>query len=262
MKPVILLTCSGLRSESPDLPMPEAIPGGWGPFCNCRADQEAVKRGCLKAAYIRGVERAGGAPLLVPNTDDATAVQAAVRACGGLLLTGGWDIDPALYSQPRHATVTMTDPRRDATELAAIREAVARHKPIFGICRGVQMINVALGGTLIQDIPSHQQLAGTQSDINHRRQDHAIRVEAGTKLRELWGPSPQVNSRHHQAIDKLGKGLKVTAWSPDGVIEGVESSEDFPLLAVQSHPEDLIDLEAKFLAPFAWLVKAALNGKP
>lgn len=149
MKPVILLTCSGRRVDLTVAPVVRES-------CECKADIDGAGRWCLKSSYICAVEAAGGAPVLLPNSADADNVRAAVAAAGGLLLTGGWDIHPSRYGQAAHPTVNVTDPTRDATELAAIGEAMRLRKPILGICRGIQMLNVALGGTLIQDIPSHE----------------------------------------------------------------------------------------------------------
>jgi len=280
MKPVILLTCSGRRVDL-------AAPAVNSESCECKADIDGAGRWCLKSSYICAVEAAGGAPVLLPNSADQSNVRAAVAAAGGLLLTGGWDIDPSCYGRAAHASVKVTDPTRDATELAAIAEAMRLRKPILGICRGIQILNVALGGTLIQDIPSCNAGilpascdAGFQpascnanfqpasdkttrrrleacTTINHAGRDHSISTQRGSVIASLWGESIIVNSRHHQAVERIADGLAATAWSDDGIVEAVQSADAYPLLAVQSHPEDIWPLRRELLAPFEWLVKNA-----
>ncbi|MFB3890555.1 MAG: gamma-glutamyl-gamma-aminobutyrate hydrolase family protein [Phycisphaerae bacterium] len=258
MCPVILLTCSGRRIDLED-----SRSGRSAASCECKADVDGQSRWCLKSGYIRAVERAGGAPMLLPNAARDEHARAAVRACDGLLLTGGWDVSPARYGQQRHARVTTVDPIRDATELAAVDEAVRRGKPILGICRGIQVLNVALGGTLIQDIPSWQADGGGNDAgvrVNHGGQDHAIRIESGSLAASLWRDGLTVNSRHHQAVERIAPGLRATAWSPDGIIEAAQSSDSFPMLAVQCHPEDLWESRPEMLGPFLWLIRASRLG--
>lgn len=231
-----------------------------GPATPCQADKEVSRRGCLKLNYFNGVERAGGAPLLLPNSPDPDNARSAASVVDGLLLTGGWDINPALYSQPRHATVKTIDDVRDSTELAAIEVAMRRRIPIFAICRGIQILNVALGGSLVQDIPTWSQSLAEPDRLGHSGTQHDIAIAPGSMLGGLWGDRVAVNSRHHQAIDKLADGLAVTARSADGIVEAVESTEGYPLLAVQCHPEDLWQADAKYLKPFEWLVEKSRKG--
>ncbi len=146
-----------------------------------------------------------------------------------LLLAGGGDIDPRYYGQ-KDRDVRLPDRARDERELALIAAFLAAGRPVFGICRGLQMINVALGGTLRQDIPGHQKPGG---DILHR-----VRNAAGSTASRLWGPYCTVNSSHHQAVDRLAEGLTVTQWTADGIVEGVRHKTR-PVEAVQWHPERL-----------------------
>lgn len=245
-RPVILLTCSGLRAAG--LP-----PGGLlGP---CRGDSTPGHRGCQKEQYVLAVEKAGGSPLLLPNSRHADAARSAVAAADGLLLTGGCDVSPSLYARRRHPTVKNVDPVRDRTERVAIAAAMESGKPILAICRGLQILNVALGGTLIQDISS-----GVDAALAHGDCEHSISVERSSLLaRLLRRRNVTVNSTHHQAVEQPAAALRAVAWADDGVVEALEPIDDYPLLAVQSHPERLIQ-RREMLALFRWLIAAA--GKP
>ena len=196
----------------------------------------------LAANYIRSSEGAGLTPVVVPPLVDPTRAAEIVRVAGGLLLTGGEDLDPSLYGELKHPSVHGTNPRRDATELALLAAAREFRRPVLAICRGIQLINVALGGTLVQDLESLRP-SEIQHDQPHAREDrtHRVSITAGSKLASATSATAMmVNSYHHQAIDRLATGLRVTATAPDGVIEGAEVHDpDWWVLAVQWHPEDL-----------------------
>ena len=190
-------------------------------------------------AYIRAIDEAGGVPLLVPPMSDDAALVLLSRL-DGILFTGGPDVDPGLYGQVNNGSLE-PDPGRDATELLLARAAAASRVPILGICRGQQMINVALNGTLIQDMAGHDQKAHgrPRDEITHSVEI----VERSSALAKIASGSSEipVNSFHHQVIGRVGEGLKVTARSPeDGHIEGIES-EDGSIVAVQCHPEHLTE---------------------
>ena len=205
----------------------------------------------LSEVYPRAIMAAGGMPLALPGTASREMVAESVRRCDGVLLTGGDDIQPKLYTNklsPRlRRTLTPTDGERDLQELLLIDEVFRQRKPLLAICRGHQMLNVALGGTLVVDIPS--QLPGA---IDHRRLDkrnevvHEARLTEGSLLAKITGRQTLgVNSTHHQAIARVAKPLRVTARSADGVVEGMElrpeAARRLPfLLAVQFHPERLV----------------------
>jgi putative glutamine amidotransferase len=192
------------------------------------------------ADYDASVHKAGGTPW-VP-TIDADRPEDVLAQVDGLLLTGGDDIDPALFGALPHPTYEAAEPGRDAYEIALVRRALATQVPVLAICRGLQVLNVAAGGTLIQDIPTQY-----RSDLNHGGQPaatlaHAVEVTPGTRLdgmldRRAGGEPVMVNSRHHQAVDVLGQGLVVTARAPDGIVEGVEGSGPAFCVGVQWHPE-------------------------
>jgi len=242
MRPVVLLSCGSGR-------------GGQAQVASARGPADFGPPGQMgvKVQYVQGVERAGGAVLLLPNTCCREVVVAALAACHGLLLTGGGDVEPARYGQPAHPATDKVDTLRDATEILAVQEAMRRGLPVLGICRGIQLLNVALGGTLIQDIAECLR----ESALNHCGPDHPVCIQAGALLAELWpGPELVVNSRHHQAVDRLADGLRAVAWARDGIVEALEAGDGYPLLGLQCHPEDLLERE-EFLAPFRWLVSRA-----
>jgi putative glutamine amidotransferase len=191
-------------------------------------------------AYVRSIQDAGGnAVLLPPRTAAASVIL--VGALDGLMLTGGADVDPATYGQERRPETNSPDPIRDAAEIALVRRAVRLGLPILAICRGQQVLNVALGGDLFQDI-----VAEGASEVRHDVRDdgrghiaHPVEVDPGSWLANTTGArSLMVNSLHHQAVRRVARGLRVTATSPDGIIEGLESPSR-RVVAVQSHPEEL-----------------------
>ncbi len=196
----------------------------------------------LRQTYPTAVLAAGGAPLLVPLGLDESALHQVFDLLDGMLLPGGLDVAPGRYNEPPHPT-TESDSALDSAEFQLVTWGMAQQTPILGICRGQQVLNVALGGTLDQDLESLEKPGHRQSKKLPRSTfAHALRIEPGSHLSEILGTTAcEVNSHHHQAIKDLAPGLRATAWGPDGVIEGVEgtSKQDW-LVAVQSHPEDMV----------------------
>lgn len=195
----------------------------------------------LNAAYPLAVLRAGGVPLVLSPLTGTGYNEEILDALDGLVVSGGEDIDPAFYKSPRHPRLGDVDPARDAFEIALFRDAQTRALPVLAICRGIQLVNVAMGGTLWQDIPSEVTGAlnhnpGTARDAR----THLVEVTPGSRLAATLGSTRfEVNSFHHQAIRDLAPGLRVTATAPDGIIEGAEGLAQDPwLLAVQWHPEE------------------------
>ncbi len=198
------------------------------------------ERVALNTAYVLALDTARLVPLAVPTMLAPERAVAALDAVRGLVLTGGEDVDPARYGATPHPKLEPTDPARDAAELALIAAARQRRLPILAICRGIQILNVALGGTLYQDLDSERPGPIVHSGGDERR--HAIRVEPDSLLaRTLGTEQATVNSRHHQAIRDLAPGLRAVGWADDGLIEAVEPADRGApwMLAVQWHPEDL-----------------------
>ena len=286
MRPIILLTCTEITKDCGDPSRQKAH--------NLRdPDTSDCRRDGLLMLYVRAVAAAGGAPLLLPNTADAEAAESAVRAAAGLVLTGGSDVAAALYGMEPHSTMSGIDDARDQTEKFAIEAAMRLGRPILGICRGIQVLNVVLGGTLIRDIPSYQEnqeshenqgchasVFGSMSETLEGRANmlpkteawhpewrpvahggnatHEIAVEPGSILHELWGQTPvPVNSSHHQAVLTPAPNLQVIARAADGIIEAAQAKDGYPILAVPFHPERLAHKDERFAAVFQWLTKAA-----
>ena len=222
---------------------------------------KSPERAYVNIAYIRAVQEAGGIPVLLPPHLTEAAQATLWQRLNGLVLTGGGDIEPARFEQPRHPKTDEVAPARDELELGLTRRALDEDVPLFAICRGIQVLNVALGGTLVQDLPSER-----PSAINHSQREprheatHAVKVMGeGTRLGRVLGSLEiQVNSMHHQAIDRLGFGLREVAWAPDGVIEGIEMpGDDRFVLGVQWHPEELVGHDQAARNLFTALVEAA-----
>jgi putative glutamine amidotransferase len=219
------------------------------------------ERAYVNAAYVRAVQAAGGIPLLL-TPHFTPEVQAALwQRLDGLVLTGGGDVDPARFGEARHPTVAEVSPARDDLELGLTRRAVADGMPLLAICRGIQVLNVALGGTLVQDLAAGWPGALPHAQTAPRHQPtHAVKVMGeGTRLGRVLGTlEVEVNSMHHQAIRRLGEGLREVAWAPDGVIEGVEGTDDDRfVLGVQWHPEELVGHDQPARNLFAAIVDAA-----
>lgn len=199
--------------------------------------------------YAHAVSAAGGLPVHLPlGVDDRV-----LDHVGGLVLVGGDDVDPRLYGQAPGPHSGLIDPARDAFELRMLRGAIARGIPVLAICRGMQLLNVARGGTLIQHLAAGEGESHGSHVYPRQTRVHDVVTEAGSILREQYGPAVRVNSFHHQAVDALGEGVVVTARAADGVIEGVEVT-GHRVVGVQWHPEVFIEDPI-----FTWLTDAAAS---
>jgi putative glutamine amidotransferase len=238
----------------------------FAPFVIVTATTEIIRdvsRVRVNEAYTDALAAAGLVPIVLPPIDPAVAV-ASLTDIAGLVLTGGEDVDPAHFGQKAHPATGEPHDRRDAYELALAREAHDRRIPTLAICRGLQVMNVALGGSLIQDIPTQH-----SSDIVHdpagRRSDrvHRVTVDAESSLARVVGStSIATNSSHHQAVDRLGRGLRVIAKSEDGIVEALEPTDGaWWMIGVQWHPEELTataeDWDRRLFAAFADAVRSA-----
>ncbi len=207
----------------------------------------------LRRHYCEAIRRAGGSPILLPPLLDP---REALRICDGILFTGGGDIDPrgldrALYADYDEALLASPNAERDGFELPLARLAYERDLPSLGICRGLQIMNAALGGTLIFDLPGHRQT------LERHQTSHSVSVSADSRLCTLIGKQAEVNSFHHQTLDRLAPGMKAAAHTTGGAgnIEAAEDPTKRFWLGVQWHPEHLTDEGTKKL--FAAFVKAA-----
>ncbi len=223
----------------------------------------------LSNRYTQAISDAGGLPLVVPVNVTGEQLAELVRRADGVLMTGGEDIEPEHYAPnlapELAATVKETEPQRDVLEIALVKEIFRQRKPLLCICRGHQMLNVALGGTLIVDIPS--QLPGA---LRHKQMErkmepvHEANIVSDSQLTTLLNASQiGVNSTHHQAVDRLAAPLRVTGKAADGVVEAMELKDpsQLPFLqSVQFHPERLYDRYPPFAELFRALVKAAAGG--
>ncbi|HEX4774560.1 MAG TPA: gamma-glutamyl-gamma-aminobutyrate hydrolase family protein [Candidatus Saccharimonadales bacterium] len=217
--------------------------------------------------YPDAVVHAGGAPFFIPIIDNEVVLRKLYEQCHGLMLSGGGDIDPALYRAkplplPKKSH-QMLSPQRDRQELLLLKWALEDDKPVLGICRGMQLINVALGGSLYQDLATempeaaNHELSALQKDFNHLA--HTLKIDSDSKLSHILGTDAvKTNALHHQAIKQLGKGLVATAHAEDGIIEAIELPDKHFVIGVQSHPETLeMATEISWNKLFKAFVKAA-----
>lgn len=221
----------------------------------------------LSQTYLDALTLAGGLPVVLPCAPSPKLVAEYVRRCDGVMITGGDDIQPELYypnvPEKLRKTVGRNDPVRDLLETLIVKEAFSQQKPLLAICRGHQILNITLGGTLFVDIDSQVKTKINHSRLKHKdRVVHEVRVEPDSMLRQIFGKDTiQVNSSHHQAVDKVAKPLRVTGRAPDGVIEAMElRPEDAGLmpylLAVQFHPERLVRGYPEYIEMFRSFTEA------
>jgi putative glutamine amidotransferase len=224
--------------------------------------------------YLRSIEAAGGIPVTIPLQESPEVQKELLSSCAGILLPGSpADVDPSRYGEDRHKETAATDAPREAADNLLLQDAFALRKPVLGVCYGLQSMNVWLGGSLIQDLPSEEPADGNRVDHSPGRtveEAHSLRVKPGSRLSTVlktgFNGSPQVfvNSSHHQAVGRPAASLNVVATSPmDGVIEGLEG--DTPqhfVLGVQWHPERTYESSLASRELFAALVDASRSWKP
>jgi putative glutamine amidotransferase len=222
------------------------------------------ERAYVNASYLNAVQQAGGVPVPLPPQLTPAARGEILEHVQGVLLTGGGDVDPARFGETAHRTTTDVSAARDTLEIELTRWALAKHVPLLAVCRGLQVLNVALGGSLYQDIPSEpgSPLDHSQAELQGKARHiptHQVKVRDGSRLAGILGAlEVDVNSFHHQAIKRLGQGLVDVAWAPDSIVEGVELADaDQFVVGVQWHPEELVGNDPAAFNLFAALVSRA-----
>ena len=196
----------------------------------------------LNATYTQAIAKAGGAPVIIPELSDPEALRSILDGLDGLVISGGADVNPLWYGESPRQALGGVEPARDLYELRLIKLATDRRMPVLGICRGLQLLNVAFGGSLYQDIPSqYPDHIGHNQDMPGAYGSHKAYIQAGTKLAEILGEdSVAVNSFHHQSIKALAPIFKVAALAPDRVVEAIDAYPERPIFGVQWHPEGLV----------------------
>jgi len=226
-------------------------------------DELGTRASAAPQSYLNALEAVGAAPLLIPVTEQESTLRTLYRHLDGLLLAGGVDLDPAHFHEQPHPKLGKVDAQRDWVELTLTRWALADGMSLLGICRGIQTINVACGGTLWQDIGAqvpdaipHTFYPGHPNNLLA----HSVEVEPGSCLASALGASVvKVNSLHHQAVKEVGAGLQVTGRAPDGLIEGLEGNGKAWVVAVQWHPEWLLNDDPRMKQLFATFAASCTN---
>lgn len=213
------------------------------------------------AACIQAIADAGGLPILIPVSVNDDVLRSIYARVDGVLLPGGGDVDPVIYKAAKHPKTGEADDARDHAEIAVAQWAVEQDLPLLGICRGHQVLNVALGGTLVQDIPAQ---IGTSvihdfpEDVPRGNPAHVVEIDPSSRLASVLGTtSPTVNSMHHQSVETIAPGACVTAYAPDGVVEALEVPDKNFILSVQWHPEDMYPQDEVMQRLFRAFVEAA-----
>lgn len=240
-QPIIGLSTSELREPEHVVHEPHGEPAG--------------RELALGLTYPQAMRRAGAVPVVIPPMMDEASIEPLLDGLQGLCLSGGPDIHPGAYGARAHAHLGPTEPDLDRFEIALLRAAERRDMPVLAICRGLQLLNVARGGTLVQDLPRER-----PSDVDHRQKPagstptHDVRLQAGSATAAHLGVrAARVNSFHHQAVDVLGRGLRAVGWAPDGVVEALEATDRRFTVAVQWHAESMVHApeQARLVAAFA-----------
>lgn len=205
------------------------------------------ERAYVNNDYVQSVKKAGGTPIILPIISDYETVKNQIEAMDSIIISGGFDVNPLIYGEEPSQKQGFLCPERDEYDLMVIKAAMELNKPILGICRGVQILNAALGGTLYQDL---SQIEGCYiKHVQESRPDkagHSVEIVKGTKLYSILGEKITTNSFHHQAIKDLAPGFKVAARSKDGVIEAIEKDEGF-VMGIQWHPEMMAGKDNKLM---------------
>lgn len=216
----------------------------------------------LNREYSRAIELAGGIPLVISMIDDKSDIERILNICSGLLVPGGADISPLLFGKEPIPGMGVSRPNLDKFQITATKIAIENKMPFLGICRGCQVLNVALGGDLIQNIETVESSVKHQQQTRRRYPTHTVEAEDGSIIAKTLGNSFCVNSFHHQAVGTLGDGVRATAQAKDGIIETIELSDNPFAVGVQWHPEALTEGEDSSMYPlFRAFVESCSNFK-
>jgi putative glutamine amidotransferase len=218
------------------------------------------ERFAMSRPYLTALEAVGAAPVILPLALGPATLRILFERLDGLFMAGGGDLDPACYTAGAHPKTEGVDHLRDETELILTRWALEEGKPLLGVCRGVQTLNVAAGGTLIQDVGELVPNAIRHQYFPEKPRNyvaHEVTTVDGTWLADVLGTTAHVNSFHHQAVDQLANGFRASAYAPDGVIEAIEHEGGAFAVGVQWHPESLIDTDRAMFALFEAFVRRA-----
>lgn len=218
------------------------------------------KRAFLANTYVEAVEKAGGVPIIIPQNNVGENIKEQVKRMDGIILSGGVDVDPRLYNEDPEFKLGFVNPSQDKFNINVIHSAIELNKPILGICRGLQILNVAFGGSLYQDLSYIE-----NCNVKHIQEcqssegTHLIKVNSDSKLSRIIGEKIYVNSYHHQSIKSLGKGLRAVAYSTDNLVEAIEREGEEFVIGVQFHPEAMINSSEEMLNIFKALIKECEN---
>jgi len=220
-----------------------------------------VERAYVNNDYIKAVEMAGGVPFIMPVTDDAEVIENQIRKVDGVVLPGGYDVNPQYYGEEPQPNLGFIYPEVDKCQLKAIEYCAKYNKPLLGICRGMQLLNIAYGGTLYQDISYIDRNCILKHVQNAKRNAplHTVEIVEDSYLYKIFGNKVCTNSFHHQCIKNVAEGFKVAAVAKDGVIEAIESEKDGFSIGVQWHPEAMIYDSISMLDIFKKLIQKSNN---
>ena len=214
---------------------------------------------CNNRSYVHAIEHAGGVPVLIPMVNDLGTLHTLLERLDGILFSGGTDIQPVHYGEDPHPLLGKVDKQLDELELTMARWALAENIPTLGVCRGMQLVNVALGGTLYQDVDAlaSPTIKHSTRELPRNTLIHSIHIEEGSKMEEIFGTREiRVNSLHHQAVKEPGRGVRISGRAEDGIAELLEVPEKHFVAAAQGHPEEIYMLEPVWANLFSAFVES------
>lgn len=212
--------------------------------------ENCSERAAVGTDYVKVVEMAGGVPMILPVVTNKIIAQAQIMLIDGLILSGGYDVDPLLFGEQPDKRIGYVDPDRDNHEIWLVKSAAHLKLPVFGICRGIQLINIAFGGTIYQDLDAVPGVIKHMQNAKNSVSTHAITLSLGSTLSGILGSSAIVNSFHHQAVKEVAPGFVATACTADGIIEAIENPLSEFFVGVQWHPETLLARQPQMLELF------------